>query len=230
MVKSIEYKKMRLEIISESGFLFFKSTIVKLQGQCKFDRLLKDCTFRDDIDLFDVDEGKKSALPSAKLTVTGKLRSPLTSDGFKQLTEKWTVISEFGYSNHTLYSDLSPPVTITSIPGTSQPQPQSPMSGTLADKIKSFEVIEYELGVLAQNQSAVFEDAKLMDLQVALESLRDRIQMQVELGQISLEGTCVIKFISSIAHLYCCFTRLLEFGKDVHWRDEAIRIRSQEGG
>lgn len=200
VVKSVEYKKMRLEIVSESGFFFFKSTVVKSQGHCKFDRLLKDCTYRDEIDLFDVEEGKKSALPSAKLGITGKLRSPLTSDGFKQVTEKWAVISEFGYSNHTLYSDLSPPIIADKvIVGTavSSTQLQSPSTGTMADKIKSFEVIEYELRVLAQNQSAVFEDDKLMDLQVALEALRDRIQMQVELGEISLEGT-VANFIINL--------------------------------
>lgn len=185
MVKSVEYKKLRLEIIGETGFLFFKTEVIKSTGQCKFEKLLKDCTFRGEVDLFDVEEGKKSALPSAQLTVTAKLRNPLTSDGFKQNTEKWTVIPSFGFSNHTLYSDLSPP-TVPAILKDSPKQQGS--SGFLADHIKSFEVIEYELGLLAQNQSAVFADNKLMDLQVALEALRDRIQLQVELGQISLEG------------------------------------------
>lgn len=184
MVKSVEYKKLRLEIVGESGFLFFKTEVLKCTGQCKLDKLLKDCTFKEEIDLFDVEDGKKSALPSAQLTMTAKLRSPLTNDGFKQSTEKWTVIPSFGYSNHTLYSDLSPPAS----PTTYKPIIPSHSTGTLADHIKSFEVIEYELGLLAQNQAAVFCDTNLMDLQVALESLRDRIQLQVELGQISLES------------------------------------------
>jgi hypothetical protein len=176
---------MRLEIVGETGFLFFKSEIIKSTGQFKLDRLLKDCTFKEDVDLFDVEEGKKSSIPSAKLVMTAKIHSPLTSDGFKQNTEKWTVIPSFGYSNQTLYSDLSPPPLLSSL----QTSPKSPKSsGTFADNVKSFEVIEYELGVLGQSQNAVLSDNTLMDLQVALESLRDHIQMQVELGQISLEG------------------------------------------
>lgn len=190
VIKAVEYKKMRLEIVGETGFLFFKSEVIKSTGQCKLDRLLKDCTFREEVDLFDVEEGKKSAIPSAKLGMTAKIRSPLTNDGFKQNTEKWTVIPSFGYSNQTLYSDLSPPPVLSSL----QTSPKSialdsPKStGTLADNVKSFEVIEFELGLLGQNQNEVLADTSLMDLQVALESLRDRIQMQVELGQISLEG------------------------------------------
>jgi hypothetical protein len=185
LIKSVEYKKMRLEIVGETGFLFFKSEIIKSTGQFKLDRLLKDCTFKEDVDLFDVEEGKKSSIPSAKLVMTAKIHSPLTSDGFKQNTEKWTVIPSFGYSNQTLYSDLSPPPLLSSL----QTSPKSPKSsGTFADNVKSFEVIEYELGVLGQSQNAVLSDNTLMDLQVALESLRDHIQMQVELGQISLEG------------------------------------------
>jgi hypothetical protein len=176
---------MRLEIVGETGFLFFKSEIIKSTGQFKLDRLLKDCTFKEDVDLFAVEEGKKSSIPSAKLVMTAKIHSPLTSDGFKQNTEKWTVIPSFGYSNQTLYSDLSPPPLLSSL----QTSPKSPKSsGTFADNVKSFEVIEYELGVLGQSQNAVLSDNTLMDLQVALESLRDHIQMQVELDQISLEG------------------------------------------
>lgn len=190
MIKSVEYKKIRFEIVGESGFLFFKSEVLKSTGQCKLDRLLKDCTLREEIDLFDVEDGKKSAIPSAKLTMTAKVRSPLTSDGFKQSTEKWTVIPSFGYSNHTLYSDLSPPPSPASpiTAGAGAILSSSKATGTMADYVKSFEVIEYELGLLAQDQNSVLADAKLMDLQVALEALRDRIQMQVELGQISLEG------------------------------------------
>lgn len=188
-VKSVEYKKIRLEIVGETGFLFFKSEVVKATGQCKLDRLLKDCTFKEEIDLFDVEDGKKSAIPSAKLVMTAKMRSPLTSDGFKQNTEKWTVIPSFGFSNQTLYSDLSPPPVLSTLPPSIVTVSSSPKAtGTLADNVKSFEVIEYELGLLAQNQNAVMSDATLMDLQVALEALRDRIQMQVELGEISLEG------------------------------------------
>ena len=189
VVKSVEYKKIKIEIYGETGFLFFKSSVLKATTQCKLDRLLKDCTYKEEIDLFDVgSDGKKSALPSAKLSLVAKVKSPLTSDGFKQCTEKWTVIPSFGYSNHTLYSDLSIPTADAKpiSPGIlTAPVPQS---NTLADHVKSFEVIEYELGLLAQNQAAVLADNNLMDLQVALESLRDRIQMQVELGQISLEG------------------------------------------
>lgn len=187
MIKSVEYKKMRLEIVSETGFLFFKSDVIKSIGQCKLDRLLKDCTLREEVDLFDVEDGKKSAIPSAKIVLTAKLRSPLTSDGFKQNTEKWTVIPSFGYSNQTLYSDLSPPPPALSSLLSSPKSPKS-TTGTFADNVKSFEVIEYELGLLGANENAVLADASLMDLQVALESLRDRIQMQVELGQITLEG------------------------------------------
>ena len=198
VIKSVEYKKIRIEIIGETGFLFFKSEVIKSMGQCKMDKLLKDCTFREEIALFDVEEGKKCAVPSAQLTLTCKLRSPLTSDGFKQNTEKWTVIPSFGYSNHTLYSDLSPP----SNPNSPKLPTQSQLSGTLADRIKSFEVIEYELGLLAQNQSAVFSDNNLMDLQVALEALRDRIQLQVELGQISLEGIKYIIFMNLLSFLF----------------------------
>ena len=189
VIKSVEYKKMRLEIVSETGYLFFKSEVIKSTGQCKIDRLLKDCNFREEVDLFDVEEGKKSAIPSAKLLITAKIRSPLTNDGFKQMTEKWTVIPSFGYSNQTLYSDLSPLPVLSSLQTSPKMSFASPKStGTFADNVKSFEVIEYELGLLGQNQNDVLADASLMDLQVALESLRDRIQMQVELGQISLEG------------------------------------------
>ena len=191
MVKSIEYKKIKIEIFGETGFLFFKSSILKSTCQCKLDRLLKDCTLKEEIDLFDVgQDGKKSALPSAKLCLVAKVRSPLTSDGFKQCTEKWTVIPSFGFSNHTLYSDLIPmtPELNPSSPLSPVLTGNGPQSNTLADHINSFEVIEYELGLLAQNQAAVMSDPNLMDLQVALESLRDRIQMKVELGQISLEG------------------------------------------
>lgn len=187
---------MRLEIVGETGFLFFKSEVLKATGQWKLDRLVKDCTFREEIDLFDVEEGKKSAIPSAKLVLTAKMRSPLTSDGFKQNTEKWTVIPSFGFSNQTLYSDLSPPPVLSSLQTSPIATLSSPKAtGTLADHVKSFEVIEYELGLLAQNQNAVMSDTTLMDLQVALEALRDRIQMQVELGEISLEGNNYANFI-----------------------------------
>lgn len=190
----MEYKKIRIEIYGTTGFLFFKSSVLKASSQCKLDRLLKDCTIREELDLFDVGEdGKKSALPSAKLCLVAKVRSPLTSDGFKQCTEKWTVIPGFGFSNHTLYSDLVP---LESRAATSPTSPvlvgKAPQSNTLADQITSFEVIEFELGALAQNQAAVMADPNLMDLQVALEALRDHIQMQVELGQISLEGKLFI--------------------------------------
>ena len=189
VIKSIEYKKIRIEIYGETGFLFFKSSVLKATTQCKLDRLLKDCTVKEELDLFDVGEdGKKISLPSAKLCLVAKLRSPLTTDGFKQCTEKWTVIPSFGYSNHTLYSDLAPlapaPISASSISSVLT----GPQSNTLADHIKSFEVIEFELGLLTQNQASVMADPNLMDFQVALEALRDRIQMQVELGQISLEG------------------------------------------
>lgn len=193
MIKSVEYKKMRLEIVSEAGFLFFKSDVIRCTGQCKLDRLLKDCTMREDVDLFDVEDGKKSAIPSAKIVLTAKIRSPLTSDGFKQNTEKWTVIPSFGYSNQTLYSDLSPqPAALSSLLPSSSPKSPKSTTGTFADNVKSFEVIEYELGLLKENENAVLADTSLMDLQVALESLRDRIQMQVELGQISLEGIQIV--------------------------------------
>jgi hypothetical protein len=217
LIKSVEYKKMRLEIVGETGFLFFKSEIIKSTGQFKLDRLLKDCTFKEDVDLFDVEEGKKSSIPSAKLVMTAKIHSPLTSDGFKQNTEKWTVISSFGYSNQTLYSDLSPPPLLSSL----QTSPKPPKSsGTFADNVKSFEVIEYELGVLGQSQNAVLSDNTLMDLQVALESLRDHIQMQVELGQISLEGKIEhkndeYKYYTFLFTLLFQF-RLLEFGQGMH--------------
>ena len=190
MIISVEYKKVRLEIVGETGFLFFKSEVIKSTGHCKLDRLLKDCTFREEVDLFDVDEGKKSAIPSAKIVLTAKVRSPLTNDGFKQNTEKWTVIPSFGFSSQSLYSDLSPPPVLSSLQAT--PKSSSKASGTFADNVKSFEVIEYELGLLGANENAVLADNSLMDLQVALESLRDRIQMQVELGQISLEGKRLI--------------------------------------
>jgi hypothetical protein len=153
-------------------------------GQCKLDKLSKECTLMEGIDLFDCEDGKRSAIPSANLQLTAKLKNPLTSDGFKQSTEKWVVIPSFGFSNHSLYSDLSP----VSLSSPLVSSPKDLRTGTLADQIRSFEVIEYELGILAQNQKGVLEDPSLMDLQVALEALRDRLQMQVELGQISLEG------------------------------------------
>lgn len=206
MIKSVEYKKMRIEIVGERGFIFFKSEVIKLTGQCKLDRLLKDCTFKEEVNLFDVEDGKKSAIPSAQITLTAKIRSPLTSDGFKQSTEKWTVIPSFGFSNQTLYSDLSPLLVQSSLKN----NPPN-VTGTFADNIKSFEVIEYELAQLNQNQNDVLNDAKLMDLQVALESLRDRIQIQVELGQISLEGKNTdCKINNNIVF------RLLEFRKRMH--------------
>ena len=184
LVKSIEYKKMRLEVLASGGFLFFKSDVIKMTGQCKLDRLTKDCLIKEEVELFEVDDGKKSSIPSASILLTAKIRNPLTNDGFKQCTEKWTVIPDFGYSNHTLYNDLSPPLTNNSV----IPALNTPKTGTIADRIKSFEVIEYELGELNEKQAVVLTDQSLMDLQVALEALRDQMQMKVELGQISLEG------------------------------------------
>lgn len=187
MIKSVEYKKMRLEILSTEGFLFFKKDVIKMTGQCKLDRLTKDCSVKEEVELFEVEDGKKSSIPLASILISAKIRSPLTNDGFKQCTEKWSVIPEFGYSNHTLYSDLSPPLTNNAV-NSSNLMPPASNTGTIADKIKSFEVIEYELGELSGNQAAVLADQSLMDLQVALEALRDQMQMKVELGQISLEG------------------------------------------
>lgn len=195
VIKSIEYKKIKIEIISENGFLFFKSTSVKMTGQCKFEKLIKDCTLNEEIELFEVEEGKKKvAIPSGKLLVCGRVRGPLggIDGGLKQNTEKWLVIPEFGNSNHVLYSDLSSPVLSNNTEGSIKLLPvniSTPLTGTLADHIRSFEVIEYELGVLeGMNPSILRADDNLIDLQVALETLRDKIQMDVELGQLSIEG------------------------------------------
>lgn len=192
VLKSIEYKKIKIEIFVETGFLFFKSLVLRSTSQFKLDRLLKDCSIKEEIELFDVGEdGKKSSLASSKLSFLAKLNTPLTSNGFKQCKEKWVVIPEFGFSNHTLYDDLMPAPSQSNfiLPA------NSPKTNTLADHIKSFEVIEYELALLSQNQALVLNDPNLMDLQVSLESLRDRIQMQVELGQISLDGKNIMKLI-----------------------------------
>ena len=187
VIKSIEYKKIKIEIISESGFLFFKSTTVKMIGQCKLEKLLKDCTLNEEIELFEVDAGKKKvAIPSGKLLLCGRVRGPLggIDGGLKQITDKWLVIPEFGNSNHVLYSDLSSPILSNDTVKFS-----TPLNGTLADHIRSFEVIEYELGVLeGMNQSTLRSDENLINLQIALEALRDKIQMEVELGQLSIEG------------------------------------------
>lgn len=181
---------MKFEIFGQTGFLFFKSSVLKSTSQFKLDRLLKDCTIKEEIDLFDVGEdGKKSSIASSKLCLVAKLNSPLTSDGFKQYTEKWTVIPEFGFSNYSLYPELVP----ANEPNFNALSMKSSKTNTLADHIKSFEVIEYELGLLSQNQTLVLNDSNLMDLQVALESLRDRIQLQVELGQVSLDGKINVK-------------------------------------
>lgn len=192
VVKGVEYKKVRLEIVAEEGILFFKSTVVKMSGQAKLDRLLKDCSVQVAVDLMDVDGDKRSALPSAMCILTAKVRAPLSgaSEGFKRITEKWVVVPEFGNSNHVLYSCLPPPPQAASPVKVSPKLPDMPVTGTLADKIRSFEVIEYELEQLAQKP--VTSDPELMDLQVALEGLRDRLQMQVEIGEISINGKCLL--------------------------------------
>ena len=191
-VKAVEYKKIRIEIVAEEGFLFFKSKVVKLTGQVKLDRLLKDCTFQAAVDLMDVDGEKRSSLPSAIIILTARVKCPLSSgsEATKQINEKWTVIPGFGNSNHVLYSCLPPPDQPKS-PIAVAPQialPDMNATGTIADKIKSFEVIEFELEALAQKKAEVMNDPQLMDLQIALEGLRDRLQMQVEIGQLSIAG------------------------------------------
>lgn len=195
VVKAVEYKKMRLEIVSQEGFLFFKSKVAKMSGQIKLDRLLKDCTLQVPVDLMDVDGDKRSSLPSAQILLTARVRNPLSlgSVATKQVTERWTVIPSFGNSNHVLYSCLPPPEqpkspVVAVVPQVSLPEVAT--TGTIADKIKSFDVIEYELDVLARKKSEVMTDPQLMDLQVALEGLRDRLQMQVEIGQLSITGKC----------------------------------------
>lgn len=193
VIKGVEYKKLRLEIVAEEGILFFKSTVVKMSGQAKLDRLLKDCSVQVAVDLMDVDGEKRSALPSAMCILTARVRAPLSgaSEGFKRITEKWIVVPEFGNSNHVLYSCLSPPPQVASPVKLSPKLPEMTVTGTLADKIRSFEVIEYELEQLAQKP--VSSDPELMDLQVALEGLRDRLQMQVEIGELSITGNCCVK-------------------------------------
>ncbi len=191
-VKAVEYKKIRLEILAEEGFLFFKSKVIKMAGQVRLDRLLKDCTVQLAVDLMDVDDEKRSSLPSALIILTARTRCPIssTSEGTKQINEKWTVIPGFNNSNHVLYSCLPPPEQPKS-PVFVAPQislPEMNTTGTIADGIKSFEVIEYELEILDQKKAEVMNDPTLMDLQVALEGLRDRLQMAVEIGQLSIAG------------------------------------------
>lgn len=188
MVKGVEHKKLRLEIVCLEGFLFFKTLAVKAAGYIKLEGLLRDCTVKGTVDLTEVDgEGRRTA-SSMSVMLEARTRVPLGVESVKRVAEQWLVIPHFGNSNHVLYSDLAPPLRHQS------PPPSHPATGTFVDHIRSFEVIEFELAQLASDQTRgpgreEDESSSLATLSAALEAFRDRLQMQVELGELTMDGT-----------------------------------------